>query len=141
MKRPLGIYIVSLAVLASLAGAISCWTEIVPRLISGPGPRTWIEWLAVVVLSALPFSVPPAVIAVWWRIRWAPAAVFVWGVLWIGEMILTVVAAGALAGLRGPEWVFPWMAVLFAVYALARLVGYVGRAVSAAAAPDRASST
>lgn len=141
MKRPLGIYALCLAVLASLAGAISCWTEIVPRLLAGPGAMTWLEWLAVVVLSALPFSVPPAAIGTWQRTRWAPAAVLVWGALWIGEMILTLVAAGALIRLSAPDWFLPWVAILGSALALAGVVSYVGRVVSAEDRRESSTST
>ncbi len=130
MKRPLGIYLLCLVVLASLAGGIVCWTAIVPRLIVGPGPITWVEWLAIAILSALPFSAPPAAVGAWQRSRWAPGAVAIWGALWVGEMTLTFVAAGALAGLGGVEWVLPWIAILVAAFGLAAVVRFVRRVVS-----------
>ena len=141
MKRPLGIYVLCAAVLASLAGAMSCWSAIVPRLISGPGPKSWVEWVALAVLTALPFSVPPAAVGAWQRSHWAPGAVLIWGSLWIGEMALTFLAAGALAGISGPEWFLPWVAVLGCALGLGSVVRYVGRAVSAAAGERSRSST
>jgi hypothetical protein len=98
-------------------------------LIIGSGPKTWVEWLAVVVLSALPISIPPAMIGLWQRARWAPEAVLLWGILLVGELALTLMAAGALAGLSGPEWFVPWTAVVGGAFALGALVRYVRRAV------------
>jgi hypothetical protein len=122
-----GIVLLSLLILASLVVGISCWAAIVPRLIADPGPKTWIEWLALVVLSALPISIPPALIGLWQRASWAPGAILVWGGLLIGELALTLVAAGSLAGLSGPEWFVPWTAVVAAAFALGTLVRYVRR--------------
>jgi len=114
---------------------VGCWAAVVPRLIAGVGPKTWMEWLAVCVLSALPFSVPPAVIGLLQRAPWAPGAVLAWGVLWVAELALTLVAAGALTGLSGPEWFVPWTAIIGAALALAGMVRYVGRVVSEASGP------
>lgn len=125
MKPPRGIVLLSLLILASLFVGISCWAAIVPRLLTGSGPKTWIEWLAVVVLSTLPISIPPALIGLWQRAGWAPGAVLLWGVLLVGELALTLVAAGSLAGLSGPEWFVPWTAVVGAAFALGALVRYV----------------
>lgn len=121
----------SLLILASLFVGISCWAAIVPRLVTGSGPRALVEWLAVVVLSALPISIPPALIGLWQRSRWAAAAVLLWGVLLVSELALTLFAAGALAGLTGPEWFVPWTAVVAAAFTLASLVRYVRRTVGA----------
>ncbi len=125
MRPPRGIVLLSILILGSLFGGISCWAAIVPRLIAGTGPKTWVEWLAVVVLSAVPMSIPPALIGLWQRAAWAPEAVLLWGILLVGEMALTLVAAGSLAGLSGPEWFVPWTAVLGAAFALRALVRYV----------------
>ncbi len=130
MKRPLGIYLLCVVMLGSLAAGIYGWAAIVPRLTVGSGPKTWVEWLAVVLLSAMPFSVPPAFLGAWQRLSWAPAAVAIWGALWVGVMTLTFVAAGALAGLKGPEWVLPWVAILAAAVALSEVVRYVRRRVT-----------
>jgi len=133
MRPPRGIVLLSLLILASLFVGISCWAAIVPRLIIGSGPKTWMEWLAVVVLSALPISIPPALIGLWQRARWAPEAVLLWGILLVGELALTLVAAGSLAGLSGPEWFVPWTAIVGAAFALDALVRYVRRAIGAKA--------
>lgn len=139
-KRPLGIYLLCLVVLATLAGGIYWWTAVVPRLISGTGPKPAVEWIAIIVLSALPFSAPPAAIGAWQRSRWAPGAVAIWGALCIGEVILTFLPAGILAGLTGTEWVLSWIAILCAVGALVGVVRYVGRVVAAVSEPSSASS-
>jgi len=117
----------SLLILGSLFVGIFCWAAIVPRLITGPGPKAWIEWLAVAVLSALPISIPPALIGLLQRATWAPGAVLLWGVLLVGELALTLAAAGLLAGLSWPEWFVPWTAVAGAAFALSALVRYVRR--------------
>ena len=130
-----GILLLILVMLASLGLGVSCWTAVVPRLIAGIGPKTWMEWLAVCVLSALPFSVPPAVIGLLQRAGWAPGAVLVWGVLWVAELALTLAAAGSFAGLSGPEWFVPWTAIIGAALALAGIVRYVGRVVSESPEP------
>jgi hypothetical protein len=128
MKRPLGILLLCILILASLFVGIACWTVIVPRLIAAPGPKTMLEWLAVIVLSALPLSVPPAMVGLWQGAGWASGAVAVWGALWVSELTLTLIAAGALAGIGGPEWFVPWLAMIAAVLAVAALVRYVRRA-------------
>ena len=135
MKRPLGIYLLCIVMIGSLLAGIYTWAAIVPRLIAGSGPKAWVEWLAVVVLSAMPFSVSPAVVGTWQRSEWAPGAVFVWGALWVSELTLTIVAMGALAGLKGPEWMLPWAALLAAAVAVSEVVRYVRRRVSEASAP------
>ena|SRR5438876_227666 len=127
MRPPRGIVLLSILILGSLLAGISCWAAIVPRLIAGTGPKTWMEWLAVAVLSALPISIPPALIGLLQRATWAPEAVLLWGVLLVGELALALVAAGSLAGLNGPEWFVPWTAVAGAAFALRALVRYVRR--------------
>jgi hypothetical protein len=136
VKRPGGILLLGAVILASLFVGIYCWAAIVPRLVVGSGPKTWPEWLAVVVLSALPVSIPPAIIGLWQRSRWAPRAVLIWGMLLVGELALTLIAVGSLAGLTGAEWFVPWSAVVGAAFALAGLVRYVRRAVGARSAPE-----
>ena len=131
MKHGRAVFLLSVLILASLLVGIYCWAAVVPRLIVGSGPKTWMEWLAVVVLSALPISIPPALIGLWQRSTWAPGAVLLWGLLLIGELALTLAAVGALAGLTGPEWFVPWTAVLAAAFALRSLVEYVRRAMAA----------
>lgn len=135
MKRPLGIYLLIVVMLGSLLAGIYGWSAIVPRLIAGSGPKAWVEWLAVVILSAMPFSVPPAVVGTWQRARWAPGAVAVWGAIWVAEVTLTLVAAGALAGLSGPAWILPWIAIFAAAVAVSEVVRYVRRRVAGASPP------
>ena len=120
----------SVLILASLVVGIYCWAAVVPRLIVGSGPKAWMEWLAVIVLSALPISIPPALIGLWQRSTWASGAVLLWGLLLIAELGLTLAALGALAGLTGPEWFVPWTAIVAAAFALRALVEYVRRAVA-----------
>jgi hypothetical protein len=127
VRQPRGIVLLSLLILASLFVGISCWAAIVPRLTAGTGPKTWFEWLAVLVLSGLPISIPPALIGLWQRAGWAPGTVLAWGALLVGELALTIAAAGSLAGLSGPEWFVPWTAVVGAAFALGALVRYVRR--------------
>ena len=131
MKRTPGTLLLGVLILASLPVGIFCWAAVVPRLIVGSGPKTWMEWLAVVVLSALPVSIPPAWIGLWQRSSWAPGAVLLWGMLLVGELALTLVAAGALAGLSGPEWFVPWTAIVGGAFALRELDRYVRRVVAA----------
>jgi|SRR6185312_5412146 len=130
MKPARRIFWLSVLILASLAVGIYCWAAVVPRLIVGSGPKNWMEWLAVVVLSALPISIPPALIGVWQRSTWAAGAVLLWGLLLVGELALTLAAVGALAGLSGPEWFVPWTAVVAAAFALRALVEHVRRVVA-----------
>lgn len=136
MKR--GTILLTVLILASLLVGIFCWAAVVPRLIVGTGPKTWMEWLAVVVLSALPVSIPPALIGLWQRSSWAPGAVLLWGMLLVGELALTLAAAGALAGLSGPEWFLPWAAIVGSAFALRELDRYVRRAVAEKERPGAA---
>jgi len=129
MRQPRGIVLLSVLILASLLLGIFCWAAVVPRLAVGSGPKNWLEWLAVAVLSALPVSIPPALIGLWQRSRWASEAVLLWGMLLVAELALTTFAVGALAGLSGPEWFVPWTAIVGAAFALRALVRYVRRAI------------